>query len=87
MHSTGIYITIFLRAIESAISPDLRLRRNSSEFYTHIHMSAGNDKGKVFGGHSNRAVVSATCGMVIHIINGKVDRRYDEDVGLNLLEF
>lgn len=59
----------------------------NGEFYTHIHMSAGNDKGEVFGGHLNRAIVSATCEMVIDIINGTVDRKLDEDIGLNLLEF
>lgn len=59
----------------------------NGEFYTHIHMSAGNDKGEVFGGHLNRAIVSATCEMVIDIINGNVDRKLDEDIGLNLFEF
>ena len=57
------------------------------EFYTHIHMSAGNDKGEVFGGHLNRAVVSATCEMVINIIDGTVDRYFDEEIGLNLFKF
>lgn len=57
------------------------------EFYTHIHMSAGNDKGEVFGGHLNKAVVSATCEMIINIIDGVVDRKFDEDIGLNLFKF
>ena len=59
----------------------------NGEFYTHIHMSAGNDKGEVFGGHLNKAVVSATCEMVIDIIDGKVDRYFDEEIGLILFKF
>ena len=59
----------------------------NGEFYTHIHMSAGNDKGEVYGGHLNTAVVSATCEMVINIIEGTVDRYFDKEIGLNLLKF
>ncbi len=59
----------------------------NDEFYTHIHMSAGNDKGEVFGGHLNKAIVSATCEMIINIIDGRVDRYHDDDIGLNLFKF
>ena len=57
------------------------------EFYTHLHMSTGNEKGQVFGGHLNRAVVSAVCEMVITVIDGVVDRRFSEEIGLNLFRF
>ena len=53
----------------------------------HLHMSAGNDKGEVFGGHLNRAVVSATCEMVVDVLDGTVDRQYDPVTGLNLFKF
>ena len=59
----------------------------NGEFYCHLHLSAGNEKGEVFGGHLNSATVSATCEMIIQIINGSVDRRFDEQIGLNLFEF
>lgn len=58
----------------------------NGEFYTHIHMSAGNENGEVFGGHLNKAIVSATCEMIIGVIDGEVDRYYDEEIGLNLFK-
>lgn len=57
------------------------------QFYTHLHMSVGDSESKVLGGHLNRAIVSATCEMIIHIIDGEVDRCYDEEIGLNLFDF
>lgn len=59
----------------------------NNEYYSHIHMSAGNEKGEVFGGHLNKAFVSATCEMVINIIDGHVSREFDEEIGLNLFKF
>lgn len=56
-------------------------------FYAHLHMSAGDDKGLVVGGHLNRAMVSATCEMVVTAIPGTVERQFSEDVGLNLFRF
>jgi len=59
----------------------------NGEFYCHLHMSAGDNKGHVVGGHLNRAVVSATCEMVVTCIPGAVDRAFSEEVGLNLFKF
>jgi len=57
------------------------------EFYTHLHMSAGDEKGQVFGGHLNRAMISATCELVIQVVDGTVERRFDPEIGLNVFKF
>ena len=64
----------------------------NGEVYLHIHMSAANVEGKVFGGHLTSAVISATCEMVIHdmskgIESGVVERKFSDEIGLNLFEF
>ena len=59
----------------------------NGEYYCHLHMSAGNEKGEVFGGHLNRAVISVTCEMFIDIIDGTVDRKHDDNIGINLFRF
>lgn len=57
------------------------------EYYSHLHMSCGDSEGRVFGGHLNRAIVSATCEMFIDIIDGTVDRVHDDEIGINLFKF
>lgn len=56
-------------------------------FYCHLHMSAGDEQGHVFGGHLNEAFVSATCEMVVLPMAGQVERAFDEETGLNLFRF
>ena len=63
------------------------ITRMKGEYYAHLHMSAGGTDGAVVGGHLNRATVSATCEMFITVLDGAVERRFDETVGLNLFEF
>lgn len=58
-----------------------------NKYYPHLHISCGDDKGLVVGGHLNYARVSATCEIIIDIISGVVDRTHDENIGLNLFDF
>ncbi|MPL99727.1 hypothetical protein SDC9_45948 [bioreactor metagenome] len=59
----------------------------NGEYYSHLHMSVGDDEAHVFGGHLNKAVVSATCEMVIVAVDGAVDRAFSQEIGLNLFRF
>ena len=55
--------------------------------YLHLHLSAGDAKGQVVGGHLKRAVVSATCEMVLALAEGELGRAFDPETGLNLWKF
>lgn len=59
----------------------------NGDFYCHLHMSAGDEQGRVFGGHLNRAVISVTCEMVVTPLPGTVDRVRSEELGVNLWKF
>lgn len=59
----------------------------NEEIYLHVHATIGDKNLTVFGGHLNRAVISGTCEIVMQAVEGKVDRLFDEEVGLNLFRF
>jgi len=63
------------------------LTRKDGAPYLHAHLGAGDLEGHVFGGHLNEAYVSATAEIIVHVIDGKVNRRMDKGIGLNLYEF
>ncbi|MDP2750919.1 MAG: DNA-binding protein [Nanoarchaeota archaeon] len=52
----------------------------------HLHIVLGDEQFETFGGHLKRAVVSATCEATIIELDSKIKRKYDEEIGLNLLD-
>ncbi len=69
----------------------LNLNGNISEMngdvYLHLHITVADENLNAMGGHLNSAVISATGEIIIDVIDGKVDREFNEEVGLNLLKF
>lgn len=61
--------------------------RKDSEVYLHIHINFGDENGIVKGGHLVKSRISATSEIIIRKINGKVRRKLNEEIGLNLLNF
>ena len=54
--------------------------------YLHLHMNAGDRSGAVFGGHLTRAIISATCEIIVRCIPGEMNRRRDPETGINLFD-
>lgn len=61
--------------------------QKDNDVYLHIHINFGDPEGNVKGGHLVKSVISATSEIIIRKINGKVDRKLSDEIGLNLLEF
>ena len=61
--------------------------RMNDDVYLHVHVNLSDSSYRSFGGHLNSAVVSATCEVVIRVLDGEMGREFSEEIGLNLYKF
>jgi predicted DNA-binding protein with PD1-like motif len=57
----------------------------NGEIYLHIHVNLCDLHHTSFGGHLTSAIVSATFEGVIDVITGRIEREFDKEIGLNLM--
>jgi len=57
----------------------------NGEIYLHLHIGLSDSKYNAYGGHLTSAVISGTGEIIIEEIDGKIEREFNKEVGLNLL--
>ena len=80
------YSTDFRGAFE-IVSLVGNLTRQEGKPYLHAHISVGDRSCRVVGGHLNRAVISATAEIFLHLLPGEAGRTFSADRGINTLDF
>lgn len=57
------------------------------EVYLHLHVTLSDGRDHTVGGHLNAARISAAGEVFVTVLEGSVGRRFDDGVGLNVLDF
>ena len=61
--------------------------RKDGEVYLHLHINVSDETGNTKGGHLVRCNISATSEIIVNKIEGNVDRKLSDEIGLNLMKF
>ena len=61
--------------------------RKDGEVYLHLHINFSDESGSTKGGHLVRSNISATSEIIVNKIEGNVDRKLSDEIGLNLMKF
>ena len=56
------------------------------EVFVHAHGSLSDTVMQMYGGHIQKLVVGVTCEIFLEKFNGKIERAFDEETGLHLME-
>jgi hypothetical protein len=56
------------------------------EQVAHVHVILSDEKMAAFGGHLEEATVAATCELKVEIFDHPIVRKFDKEIGLNLIE-
>ena len=61
--------------------------RQDGKVYLHVHVNLCDSDLNAYGGHLVECRISATAEIFITVLDGKVNRRFDDEIGLNLFDF
>ena len=84
---TKEYKTTVMQGMFEITSLIGNITRKENEVSLHCHINFSDASLNTFGGHLVKAVISATGEIIITKIDGEVNRRFDEEIGLNLFDF
>ena len=62
------------------------IARKGNEVIVHSHGSFSNQQIHLVGGHVAKLVVGAACEIVLEKLEGRIEKVYDEETGLNLMQ-
>src|SRR3989338_3123392 len=57
-----------------------------NEVYLHCHITLSDVNMEAIAGHLKEGVVGATCEIILTELNGTINRKYEQKIGLNLLD-
>ncbi|MDD7463014.1 MAG: DUF296 domain-containing protein [Anaerococcus sp.] len=60
--------------------------RKDGEVYTHLHIVCGREDASTVSGHLNEAEISLTAEIFVDILDGEIERSFDEDIGINVMD-
>jgi len=81
------YLHIKLEGVYEVTSLMGNIAYKDGEPFLHLHVNLSDHNGVCYGGHLNKAKINATGEFFINSYDKKVNREYDNDIGLHLLRF
>ena len=81
-----VYLKKEMNGIFEIASMNGNISKMDGQTYLHIHAVLSDADFKTYGGHFTSGIVGATCEIIITPFNGVVDRFYNDEIGLNLMD-
>ena len=84
---TRAYNTFSFKGTHEITSLTGNLTTKDAEPYLHLHITLAGEGGKIVGGHLLRGMISLTAEIFMTVIEGKAERIYDSELGINTIDF
>lgn len=68
------------------LSLDGNISERDGNPHIHIHAVLEDMNHEIKGGHLDKAIISATCEIILDVIDGSITRKFDEQSGLYVLD-